>query len=181
MTPTRESVPSDALAESARPRPARIAWRWLPALLWLALILFASSDAFSSSQTSRFLEPALRWLFPTLGPQRILEIHALIRKAAHLTEYAVLAILFWRALRGTTTWLTKPRQTAWRWMPALGALGTAALCAVVDELHQSTVPSRTGSARDVALDICGAALALFLVRVVFSLRSRIPARATARM
>lgn len=164
--------------------------RWLPALLWLTLVLFASSDPFSSTQTSRFIEPFLRWLLPHLSPLRILEIHGVIRKAAHLTEYAILAILFWRALRGSARVSRQPggdaataRQgrAAWRWLPALGALGTAALCAVVDELHQAQVPSRTGSARDVALDICGAMIALLLVRVTFSLRGRVPARATVRM
>jgi VanZ family protein len=158
---------------------------WLPALLWLALVLCASADPFSATQTSRFFVPLLHWLFPHLSPWRVMQIHAFVRKGAHLTEYAILAILFWRALRHSF-WLGQPRDDSaqkrpWLWRPALGALAAAAFCAVADEYHQSFVPSRTSSARDVALDICGASLALLLLWAGFTLRRRVPEQAPARV
>ena len=158
---------------------------WLPALLWLALVLGASSDSFSATQTSRFFEPLLRWLFPHLSPWRVMQIHAFIRKGAHLTEYAILAILVWRALRNSF-WLGDPRidgaqKRPWQWRPAFGALAATAFCAVADEFHQSFVPSRTSSARDVALDICGASLALLLLWAGFTLRRRAPAQARVKV
>lgn len=163
----------------------KVLLNWVPALLWLALILFASADSFSSSHTSRFIEPALRWLFPQATPWRIMEIHALIRKGAHLTEYAILAVLACRAL-WNTPWFGGSRGDAasppwrWQWGPAIGALLVAAACAFVDEWHQGLVPSRTSSLRDVMLDVGGAALALCLLRTAFALRAIVAVRLTRR-
>ena len=133
--PTHSRIADSYSAPKTRPPAARFVSSWLPALLWLALILCASADSFSASHTSRFIEPALRWLFPHFGPLRLIEIHGWIRKAAHVTEYGVLAILFWRALRSTISLggspgkgaANGPQKTGWRWLPALGALATAAL------------------------------------------------------
>ena len=77
--------------------------------------------------------------------------------------YAILAALWFRALRGErrlalpiSAWATLAVSVAW---------------AILDELHQSTVASRTASATDVMLDAVGAALALFTLFVT-SVRAR---------
>jgi VanZ family protein len=62
----------------------------------------------------------------------------LLRKLAHAAEFAILGALLVRALR-------RPG-----WAVALGIA-----YAVSDELHQSFVPGRQGSALDVALDSVG--------------------------
>ena len=75
---------------------------WLPVLIWLGVIFIGSSDLMSAEHTSRFLIPFLRWLRPDISPETLALIQFVMRKAAHVTEYAILAFLFFRAVfRGT--------------------------------------------------------------------------------
>jgi len=73
-----------------------------------------------------------------------------VRKAAHLTVYATLSALWFRAQRG-------PRS-GWRPSWAVLALLVSLLVALADEFHQSFLPSRTGTPWDVLLDTFGALL-----------------------
>src|SRR6267143_7114552 len=72
---------------------------WLPPLVWMAVIFGLSSSMGSSEETSRFVVPLLRWLFPWAAPGDIDVLHGLVRKGGHLTEYAVLGALWFRAFR----------------------------------------------------------------------------------
>jgi VanZ family protein len=75
---------------------------WLPVLVWLCFIFIGSSDLMSAEQTSRIIRPCLRWLKPDISMQAIAQIQFVVRKCAHVTEYAILALLLWRAVyRGT--------------------------------------------------------------------------------
>ena len=125
----------------------------------MVLIFAGSTDSFSSGQTSRFLGPLLRFLLPGLSEAAVaLAVHA-IRKAAHVTEYAVLAVLWWRALRRPARRDPRP----WSWPLAGQALVACALWAAADELHQSLTSTRTASAWDVLLDTAGAAIGLLVL------------------
>lgn len=126
---------------------------WIPVAAWMLLIFLASGDLMSAEHTSRFLVPFLRWIAPEISPATVASIQFLIRKCAHLTEYAILAVLLWRAVdRG---------QHRFRRAAAL-AFVIASLYAALDEYHQSFVPSRTGALQDVAIDCVGALLGLAL-------------------
>ena len=130
---------------------------WLPPVAWMAVVLGLSSEAASAEQTSRFLLPFLRWLLPGAAPEQIAALHGLLRKAGHVAEYATLALLWFRAFargRGLA-----PRAASWL------ALAIAVVWAFVDEGHQSTLLSRTGSVLDVALDAAGAVGALGVARL----------------
>lgn len=145
---------------------------WIPAGIWMALIFAGSTDLLSTSQTSRFLEPFLRWLVPDLSAATLGTIQFLLRKAGHAFEYAVLALLTWWAL-------TSVAGDFVRWSPrrAWLAWGLAAVYALSDEFHQSFVPSREARVRDVIIDAAGAALAILLLRLWFYGRTRRPAAA----
>lgn len=132
---------------------------WAPIIIWMALIFAASTDLMSAEHTSRFIEPFLRWLRPGISPDTIARAHFYIRKAAHVSEYAVLAALFYRALVNT---LCAGRAVA----AAAIVLLFCAAYAASDEFHQSFIPSRTASARDVAIDVSGALLAVCLYSVI---------------
>src|SRR5438093_4581488 len=81
---------------------SRFLKHWLPVLVWIAVIFVGSSDLMSAEHTSRFLGPFLRWLKPDVTADAIAKVQLFVRKVAHLTEYAILAILLWRALRRGT-------------------------------------------------------------------------------
>ncbi|HET7511182.1 MAG TPA: VanZ family protein [Chthoniobacterales bacterium] len=130
---------------------------WGPVILWVAIMLVSSTQLMSAEQTSRFLTPFLRWLKPDMSWNTIAHIHLLVRKAAHLIEYAILAGLVFRALRGVAGGFW--RRAAMAFVPAL-------IFAAADEYHQSFVPSRTSSARDVFIDCAGALFGILICRAV---------------
>jgi VanZ family protein len=126
---------------------------WLPVLLWMAVIFTASTNAMSASQTSRFLRPFFTWLLPSASPQTIDSLIFGTRKSAHAAEYAVLALLLWRAWRKPAPGDSRKwnmREAFWIWLVAV-------VYAVSDEWHQSFYPSRQGSGLDVLIDGAGAA------------------------
>jgi VanZ family protein len=128
---------------------------WLPVLVWMALIFSASSDSHSYEHSRGLFEPFLRWLFPQISQDNIGRIHHGIRKCGHLTEYAILALLLWRALNQS-----KNKLSPWSWPKVLGALLIVFLYAASDEFHQSFVPTRTPLFSDVLIDTAGGAIGL---------------------
>ena len=96
----------------------RVLTIWLPVVLWAGVIFALSS-------------------IPSLGTG-LGVWDTILRKGAHVTEYAILALLLVRAVG--------------REAPAL-ALGV--LYAASDELHQSLVRGRHASPVDVAIDAVG--------------------------
>ena len=133
--------------------PRRLFSAWIPPLVWVALIFIGSTDVLSAEHTSRFLVPFLRWLNPAISGQTIETIHVCLRKLGHVSEYAVLAALCWRALRITLAHSRTARL-------ALLTLVVSAGLAAFDEFHQSYVASRTASPLDVLVDCAGAAVAI---------------------
>ncbi len=128
---------------------------WLPAVIWMAVIFSASGDTKSAQRSSRLIEPFIRWLFPDIPPENIWPIVLFVRKCAHLTEYAVLALLLWRAFRSVSG-----QTTGWSWRVAGYAWLGVVLYAITDEVHQCFVPTRMGSPWDVLLDSAGGAAGL---------------------
>ena len=136
---------------------------WLPVLIWLGVIFIGSSDMMSAEHTSRIIAPLLRWLRPDISPETIATVQFYVRKAAHLTEYAILAMLLGRAMaRGVGKWSGAI---------AVFVVIAAGVVAAADEYHQSFVQSRTSSPGDVLIDICGAIVGLPLFQWLRNLRS----------
>ena len=141
---------------------------WLPVLLWMTLIFSASADSHSYEHSRSLVEPFLRWLFPHLSQARIEDIHEGLRKCCHLTEYAVLALLLWRAIRQPD----KKNPRPWNWAEAGLALSIVFLYAASDEFHQIFVPTRTPQVTDVMIDTAGGAIGLFALWIFFNRRKR---------
>jgi VanZ family protein len=138
-------------------QPSRWRW-WWPAVMVMIFIFLGSTDLGAMSHQSRFLGPFLRWL--GLGEAAALGIILAIRKLAHLTEFAVLGVLVWRG------WRQRPAfrpAVAWPWPAALIPLAICVGYALLDEFHQSFVPSRGASLGDVLIDSGGAAIGLALL------------------
>ncbi|MBC7264651.1 MAG: VanZ family protein [Chloroflexi bacterium] len=106
---------------------------WLPLALWMAWIFFLSS------------RPQL----PSI-PQDWLD--TLLKKLGHTSEYAILAVLWWRAL-GSTRLPGHRMSMAW---------GLSVLYALSDEYHQTFVPGRNGTFVDLLIDASGALVGLLL-------------------
>lgn len=132
---------------------------WLPVILWMVFIFGLSTSAGASSNTSRIIGPIVRWLVPGISDEALGRVVFGVRKTSHVAEYALLAVLGWRARRKPVRGDARP----WHRGDAVFAFVLATAFAASDEWHQSFVPSRQGSGWDVLLDSCGAVLGLFVV------------------
>lgn len=147
----------------------RVVVAWVLVVIWVGIILAASGDGLSFSRSSRFLRPVLEWLLPQLTQEEVWRVVGAVRKAAHVAEYWVLAMLVRHA--GQVTLLARG------WPPnrlklALFTLGFAITCAACDEIRQSFTVSRNGSVWDVLWDTSGATLGLICVHFFMAWRTR---------
>jgi len=147
------------------PVPPSFLWRYGPVAAWTCFVLFASTSSFSASNTSLIIRPLLLWLFPGIREARIDEVHFFVRKTAHFTEYALLALLAARAFR------TSSRRGLSRkcWLVSFALVAAVSL---LDEYHQSFLPSRTGSIYDSLLDMTGGATALACAALLLARRRK---------
>jgi VanZ family protein len=83
-----------------------------------------------------------------------------MRKTGHVLGYGILSVLLFRAWRVTLPVYGNPR---WSIVWARTAFFMAALGASLDEWHQTFIPTRTGSIRDVLLDSTAALAAQILL------------------
>jgi len=138
---------------------------WFPVISWLGLIFWFSTETFSDDHTASLVKEILPYLFPALSEEAFLLIHMFLRKAVHVTEYFILGLLLFRALRGGS-------RASWNWRWSFFSLIGVVLWAAVDELHQSFVPARTASAVDVGIDITGGILAQIVVLLAYRYKKK---------
>jgi VanZ family protein len=140
---------------------------WWPAAVWIGLIAIESTDAFSARNTGIVLYTLLSRLFAHIGFHEFLVFNHYVRKTGHFVGYGMLSVLL---LRGWRAVLDRDnselgRTTVFSW------LGTV-FVATMDEWHQSYIPSRTGTWRDVVLD-SAAGLAFLAVAYWWLRRERL--------
>jgi VanZ family protein len=149
MTGPKASVPAPPKAEPPPTKAALpIIGYWGVVLGWMAVISLMSTEPFSASNTNRYIDPLLRFFFPSLRRADFVFAHTVIRKTAHFVEFFILgSLLYWACRRG--------RWPAWRasWMAQ--ALVVAVLYSLIDEFHQAFVPNRTPSLFDSGVDSLG--------------------------
>jgi VanZ family protein len=146
---------------------------WLPLLVMLTLINLESTDAMSGGHTIQILRRALLWMGIHLGNPKLELLNLVIRKCGHALGYGLLCLCWLLLLRGSY-WLQHDykrslqgrihvRRMWWRPQWATLAVICTFLVAASDELHQMSIPSRTGTWWDVALDTSAATVTAALV------------------
>lgn len=157
---------------------------WLPAVSIMILIFcFSSQEAGESSALSGGVSQRIVYLYDKiqaamLGRERMGEescmayanaIETVVRKAAHMTEYGMLAISVMFAMGvGKSSLLYKRRWSSKKLV--LYSWLLTAVYAATDEFHQLFVPGRSGEGRDVLIDAAGAlagCLLFYLLLKVF--------------
>lgn len=139
--------------------------RWWAVVVMMIVVFFFGTDLFSSENT----RPIIRWIIQLFfgdrtGAQLAGGGEGWLRKSAHFLEYALLAYLWFRALRGD-------HQRRWKWSWFAIAFLATALWATVDELQQGYISRhRTGSGWDVLIDSSGGLTALMLIFVAYLIR-----------
>lgn len=135
-------------------RPVWLIW-WVITLAWAALIFYLSTQTFAPDFTRSFLATILSLLHCQVSPATFGTLHTGLRKMAHLTEYAIFALLLY-------VYPDEEDQTMWRPRRALTCIVVVALYSLTDEFHQLYVPQRHSSLMDCGLDTLGASLAMLL-------------------
>ena len=114
----------------------RLSFYWIPPFIWMGFIFFLSSQqkvSFTHVYTSDFI----------------------IFKTFHITEYAVLFFLLFRAAFSIRKALYQSN---------LFALLIAVLFAASDEIHQLFVASRQGTVRDICIDTIGIIIMYIIIQ-----------------
>ena len=106
---------------------------WLPVILWAGVIFFFSSQAINRPAPFSWTD-------------------FIFKKTAHVTEYAIFFFLIFRAMSKNRQEVSK-KVFVW-------SLAIAVLFAFSDEWHQTFVPGREGTLRDVGFDSIGSLLSL---------------------
>jgi VanZ family protein len=122
----------------------------------MSAIYFFSTDNFSGEQTGSLLRSILSSILPFLPEEAFKSLHFLIRKAAHFSVYAILALLLFRAFRNRSA-------IGWKRSWACYSLLIVAAYALLDEFHQTFTRMRAGSIYDSLIDITGGFTALILI------------------
>lgn len=141
---------------------------WIPAIIMAMLIFgFSKQDGEESTGLSYKAADIILTVCDKAGivdyndnnrDSMIESVQFPIRKAAHMTEYAVLSVLIMLALivdglKGTR-------------LPVISAI-IATIFAATDEFHQRFVPGRYGCLRDVLIDAAGSIIGLMIAYVIY--------------
>ncbi len=114
---------------------------WLPVILWMGVIFYLSN------------QPDLK---TDLGVWDLV-----LRKIAHMFEFGVLVLLFWRAFK----------QFCPIFIRTVIYSGLATLIyAILDEVHQMFITKRVGSYLDVLIDLAG--IVIMILIIIFVHRSQ---------
>lgn len=154
-------------------RMLRLLW-YIPAVLWMVVIfrMSAQSGAQSGSLSLRVTEEVVDVIEEVRGgdvadrERLVALLHAPVRKAAHMAEYAALALFLMLAFSANM-----------RGIPAIAwSMPATFLYACSDELHQRFVSERAGQFEDVAIDMLGASAMVFLALMALGIYERLRER-----
>lgn len=142
-------------------------------IIWMAVIFFFSSQpgAESTKTSDSASYQIIGWqnyLFHQKKSEAELkaQIEAMglvVRKVAHMSEYALLAVLLVFYLSCYSFAKKDCLLLAW---------GITVLYAISDEIHQLFVPGRAGKITDVCIDSVGAAIGVLLLFILWKKRKK---------
>lgn len=123
-------------------------------ILWMIVIFVMSSfDASQSGSQSGFIVSLIN---KVLRVENVELLGIIIRKLAHLTEYAILGILMINCLKDY-----KIRKYL------LISVILCFLYACTDEFHQTFIPGRSGNIIDVMIDTTGSFIGIIMYYLIF--------------
>lgn len=128
---------------------------WIVTVAWAVLIFSLSTRNFTPDFSKGLLSWMLQLFHLQLSVGRFDLVHMLLRKLAHVTEYAVFGLLLYGFPHDRRPGLWQPRRAAF-------CIALAAAYSLTDEFHQFFVPGRHASLGDCGLDTIGATLAMLV-------------------
>lgn len=134
---------------------------WLIIIFWFSAQPATESQEISRSVSYRMVEACDRIFSIDMKEHSIAlwaeRIDYSVRKAAHITEYAILAFLTGMCMIGYWKW--EKKRWCWAFLFTVGYAAT-------DEMHQLFVLGRGARLSDVCVDMLGAVLGLILFQII---------------
>jgi len=149
---------------SERARIHSILWK-TATIVCAAMIFELSTRTFGPSFSGGILRQFLDTLSVSVSQASFGTLNHLLRKLAHLTEYAVFALLLYGSTTETQPFSWRPRRALWCFL-------IAAAYSLTDEFHQIYVPGRGPSLWDCGIDAVGGALGIFACYLKLTLSQR---------
>ncbi|WP_251860503.1 VanZ family protein [Clostridium sp. Marseille-Q2269] len=134
---------------------------FIPAIIWMIVIFsFSCQVGSESDKNNHFVVTILNELkLEVVNHMDYNLLNFLIRKAAHITEYFILFMLLYFALK----------KTFYK-SPKLKASIITVLYACTDEFHQLFTTGREGRVRDVFIDSIGIIIGLFIIYIFHTIK-----------
>lgn len=130
--------------------------KWILVIAWMIVIfIFSSQSGDVSDENSKFVMYIFNLLGINLDSLLGTLANFIVRKLAHFTEYFILYMLLYNALKESFDFKKA----------LLFSLAGVFIYACSDEFHQSFVPDRGPSFRDVLIDTSGGFFALIIVYI----------------
>lgn len=116
-----------------------VVYYWLPPTAWMGMIYYMSSQKSITVTTNVVVD------FVTF-------------KSLHIVEYAFLFLLLYRAFYSV---LHLPKLFI-----GMSTLSIAMLYSITDELHQLSIPTRSGRLRDILFDLAGMLIMYSIIKKI---------------
>ncbi len=153
------------------------ALRLLPMIaVMITIFIFSMAPAEKSESTSGWILAAVvdcleKMTHSTLTPETVDILHTLIRKCAHVTEYALLgASVVFACYPEISDFVHKKSERAKSPLFIIIPLLICALYSASDEIHQLFVPGRSGEVLDVFIDSCGSLVGILIMNGIYRRR-----------
>lgn len=130
-----------------------------PLLIALAIFIFSSFGSEGSDAQSGFFVDIITSISPSISDTHLLT--TIVRKTAHLTEYALLGFFTARAFAqfDKSPFLSLPTSIAY---------------AITDEFHQAFVPGRAARFTDILIDSIGVIIGTLLYIFIHKFHHKLP-------
>jgi VanZ family protein len=125
-------------------------------LAWAVQIFWLSTEGFASDHSKSMLLGFLNLLHVNVSSEILEVLNLILRKFAHVVEYAILSILLYFLFLSCNRFVWRTRSAYWC------VIGASAY-ALTDECHQIFVHGRGASILDCLIDVTGAAAGMLVV------------------
>src|SRR5580692_4919526 len=102
---------------------------WALSGLWAVVIYSLSGPSYSAAESAGFIARLAAWLSISFLHHHVSLVNLLLRKGAHLTEYAIFAVFLYGSIKPAG-------KVSWSNPSALLALSASAAYSLTDEFHQ---------------------------------------------
>lgn len=147
----------------------KIMWRFVSVIMLIAWLIFIFRMSGKNGEESAGLSYGIaKWGYSNLGVEGIMEFdmfHTFVRKAAHFTEYGILALLVVN-VEGAFNLFSKSNILRRFMKYSVVSAGFSLIYACSDEFHQSFIDGRGPAVMDVCIDFSGAVTFVFVFLII---------------